>query len=97
MNDGPGNGNGDIGPVATVDESQTVAVRVNGVTIHVTRVVKVRDLIKQAKDAGAIEGLVEEYVIERVAAEGEIGIELTITVNELEEFLAVPIGRTEVA
>ena len=97
MNEGPGDGNGDIGPVARVDESQTVAVSVNGVTIQVTRLVTVRDLITQAKAAGAIEGLVEEYVIERVAAEGEIGIEQTITVVELEEFLAVPIGRTEVA
>ena len=97
MNDGPGNGDGDIGPVGIVDESQTVAISVNGVTIQVTRVVKVRNLIEQAKAAGAIEGLVEEYVLERVAVEGEIGIEQTITVNELEQFLAVPIGKTEVA
>ena len=97
MNKGPGNGNGEVGPVAIVDESQNVTVSVNGVKIQVTRVVTVRELLKKAKAAGAIEGLVEEYVIERVSAEGEIGIEQTITVDDLEEFLAVPIGKTEVA
>ena len=97
MNTGPGNGDGDVGPVAITNESENVTVNVNGVAILVTRVVTVRDLITKAKAAGAIEGLVEEYVIERVSGEGEIGIEESITVNDSEEFLAVPIGRTEVA
>ena len=95
MNNGPGDG--DVDPLPAVHDSPNVQVNVNGVGIQTTAVVKVRDLIRKAKDAGAIEGLVEEYVIERVAVEGEIGIEATITVNECEDFLAVPIGKTEVA
>ncbi len=97
MNDAPGSSNGEVGPVAIVNESENVTVSVNGVKIRITRVVTVRDLLQNAKAVGAIEGLVEEYVIERVAAAGEIGIEQTITVNDLEEFLAVPVGKTEVA
>lgn len=56
-----------------------------------------REVLELAKDAGAIAGSVDEYVIERVTAEGEIGPEKTITATELEEFMAVPIGKTEVA
>ena len=99
MGIGPGNGDRDALPVARVGESQVerVRIKVNGVEIEVTNKVKVRDLIKGAKGAGAIEGLVEEYVIERVKSEGEIGIGEVITVVEKEEFLAVPVGKTEVA
>ena len=100
MGVGPGNGDGDNGPVARIDESQEVErvkIKVNGVEIEVARKVKVLELIKGAKSAGAIEGLVEEYVIERMSGEGEILIDETITVEETEEFLAVPVGKTEVA
>ena len=100
MGIGPGNGAGEIGSVARVDESQDaerVRIKVNGVEIEVAREVKVLELIKGAKSAGAIEGLVEEYVIERVTGEGEIRIDESITVVEKEEFLAVPVGKTEVA
>ena len=74
-----------------------VEIKVNGVTVKVTREVVVREVLTKARDAGAIEGLVEEYVIERVEEEGEIAPEEIITVKELEEFLAVPTGKTEVA
>ena len=97
---GPGNGAGGTGPVARVDEAgevERVRIKVNGVEIEVTREVRVLEIIKIAKGAGAIEGLVEEYVIERVKSEGEIGIDATITVAEKEKFLAVPVGKTEVA
>ena len=69
----------------------------NGVEIDVKREVEVREIIAKAKKADAIEGFVEEYVIERVKESGEIGIEETITVVEQEEFMAVPVGKTEVA
>ena len=68
---GPGNGDGDVGPVARVDEHQAVErvrIKVNGVEIEVKRKVEVREIIVKAKKADAIEGFVEEYVIERVAA-----------------------------
>lgn len=100
MGIGPGNGDGNGGSVARVDESQEVErvrIKVNGVEIEVSKEVKVLELIRGAKDARAIEGLVEEYVIERVKGEGEIGVDKTITVVEKEEFLAVPVGKTEVA
>ena len=89
-----------MGPVARVDESQAVErvrIKVNGVEIEVKRKVEVREIIVKAKKADAIEGFVEEYVIERVKEGGEIGFEETITVIEQEEFLAVPVGKTEVA
>lgn len=97
---GPGNGDGDVGPVARVDEHQAVErvrIKVNGVEIEVKRKVEVREIIVKAKKADAIEGFVEEYVIERVKEGGEIGFEETITVIEQEEFMAVPVGKTEVA
>lgn len=100
MATGPGNGAGDAGPVARVDEAgevERVRIKVNGVEIDVAREVQVLELIKGAKSAGAIEGLVEEYVIERVKDEGEIGVDEIVTVIEKEEFLAVPVGKTEVA
>ena len=97
---GPGNGDGDVGPVARADESQAVErvrIKVNGVEIEVKREVEVREIIVKAKKADAIEGFVEEYVIERVKDGGEFGIEKTITVIDQEQFLAVPVGKTEVA
>lgn len=100
MATGLGNGAGDVGPIAHVDEAgevERVRIKVNGVEIEVATKVKVLELIKGAKSAGAIQGLVEEYVIERVKREGEIGIDASITVAEREEFLAVPVGKTEVA
>ena len=60
----------------------------------------IEPILTKAKRAGAIEGAIEEYILERVEEEGELGelrIDETITMAELEEFLAVPTGRTEVA
>jgi len=97
---GPGNTNGETGPTARVDEPQKtdrVSIKVNGITLEVPKTVAVREVLELAKDAGALAGSVDEYVIERVTAEGEIGPEATITVTEAEEFMAVPIGKTEVA
>ena len=97
---GPGNTNGETGPIAHVDEPQKtdrVSIKVNGIALDVPKTVAVREILELAKDAGAIAGSVDEYVIERVTAEGEIGPQATITVTELEEFMAVPIGKTEVA
>ena len=97
---GPGNGDGGVDPVARIDEHQAVErvrIKVNGVEIEVKRKVEVREIIVKAKKADAIEGFVEEYVIERVKEGGEIGFEETITVIEQERFLAVPVGKTEVA
>jgi hypothetical protein len=97
---GPGNTNGEAEPIARVDESQKVdrvRIKVNGITLDVARTVGVREVLEAAKGTGAIVGNVDEYVIERVTVEGEIGPEATITVTELEEFMAVPIGKTEAA
>ena len=97
---GPGNTNGEAGPIARVDDSQKidrVQIKVNGITLDVPKTVTVREVLELAKDAGAIVGSVDQYVIERVTVEGEIGLEKTIAVTELEEFMAVPIGKTEVA
>ena len=90
---------GDVGPTNAggATELSRVRIKVNGVTIEVTSKVGIREVLTKARDAGAIEGLVEEYVIERVEEEGEIAPEEIITVKELEEFLAVPTGKTEVA
>ena len=97
---GPGSTNGDAGPIARVDDSQKVdrvKIKVNGITLDVPKTLAVREVLELAKDAGAIAGSVDEYVIERVTVEGEIGPEDSITVTEMEEFMAVPIGKTEVA
>ena len=99
MSDIPGD-EGGAGPVASVDdatEARRVQIKVNGIAIEVTESVEVREVLAKAKGAGAIEGSVEEYILERIEKEGEIGIEETVTVTELEEFLAVPIGKTDVA
>lgn len=82
------------------DESQgleQLSVKVNGVEIEVAERVLVRDLIVEAKGKGAIAGSVDEYVIERIAQEGEFGAHETIRVSEHEEFLAVPVAGTPVA
>lgn len=100
MNDIPGGDEGGTGPVVGVDgvtEGVRVQIKVNGITIEVTEEVEVREVLDKAKDGGAIEGSVEEYIIERVEKEGEIKIGETVTVREHEEFLAVPTGKTEVA
>ena len=100
MNDIPGGDEGGTGPVAGVDdvtEGVRVQIKVNGITIEVTEEVDVREVLNKAKDGGAIEGSVEEYIIERVEKEGEIKIGEIVTVREHEEFLAVPTGKTEVA
>ena len=100
MNKVPGNNEDNIGPVINVEDSSatsSVSIIVNGVTIEVTEEVKVHEVLIKAKEAGAIMGLIDEYVIERVEVKGEIQKEEMIIVKELEEFVAVPIGPTEVA
>ena len=100
MSNIPGGDRDGAGPVANVDataEVSSVRVKVNGLTIEVTEKVKVREMLTKAKDTGAIEGSVEEYVIERIEKEGEVTIDETIEVTELDEFLAVPTGSTDVA
>ena len=100
MSDIPGGDEGSAGPVASVDDAakvRRVRIKVNGITIEVTETVRVHEVLAKAKDTGAIEGSVEEYIIERVEKEGEIGLKETITVTEFEEFLAVPTGKTDVA
>ena len=100
MIDIPGSDEGRAGPAANVAETRQVQVKVNGMVIDVSETVMVREMLTKAKRAGAIEGMIEEYILERVEEEGEfgvLGIDEGITVTELEEFLAVPTGRTEVA
>ena len=100
MNDIASGDEGGTGPVGSVDditEGVRVQIKVNGITIEVTEKVEVREVLEKAKDGGAIEGLVEEYIIERVEKEGEIKIGEIVTVREREEFLAVPTGKTDVA
>ena len=96
----PDNNEYNIGLVPNIEirtENSSVSVKINGVAIEVTEEVKVRDVLVKAKEAGAIMGIVDEYVIERVKVIGEIQREEVITVKEQEEFIAVPTGRTEVA
>ena len=86
--------------MASVDDATevgSVRIKVNGITIEVTKDVRIREILAKAKESGAIEGSIEDYTIERVEIEGEMGIEETVTVTKLEEFLAVPIGKTDVA
>ena len=95
----PGN-DGPVGPVSEVGEvegSTLVSIRVNGTTLEVVKEVAVRVILAKAKEAGCIEGLVEEYVIERVSEAGQLSQETTIVVEEAEEFIAVPSGGTAVA
>lgn len=74
-----------------------VSIRVNGAQIQVYERVTVREIVEKASEAGAISGVIEEYVIERVETVGEHGLEEEIEVQELEEFMAIPFGKTEVA
>lgn len=88
------------GPVAAVDDPagvNHVPIKVNGTTIEVAKSVEVREILAKAIDAGAIEGSLDEYIIERVERVGEIGIDERITVTEHEEFVIVPAGSTPVA
>ena len=100
MSEIPGGDEGGRGPTATVNEVTDVShvkIKVNGLTIEVTKEVTVHEVLSRAKEAGCIEGGVDEYVIERVSAEGELNLQMTIVVEEHEEFLAVPTTKTEVA
>ena len=100
MSEVPGSDEGDVGPVVNVDDgtkTSKVQIKVNGLTIEVTKEVIVHEILTKAKEAGCIEGSMDEYVIEKVLVEGELGREQTIVVEEHEEFLAVPTGKTEVA
>ena len=100
MNKVPGNNEDNVGPVTNVEtntENISVSIKINRVMIEVTEEVKVREVLIKAKDAGAIMGSIDEYIIERVEVEGELQREEMITVKEQEEFIAVPVGRTEVA
>ena len=99
MSDVLGGDQGGVGPVTNVDDAAKVSVqiKVNGLTIEVTKEVGVHAVLKKAKEAGCIEGAVDEYVIERVSVEGELHGHETIVVEEHEEFLAVPVGKTAVA
>ncbi len=93
-NDGP------VGPVSQVSEvegSTLVSIRVNGTTLEVTKEVAVRVILAKAKEAGCIELVEEEYVIERVSEPGQLSQETTIVVEEAEEFVTVPKGPTPVA
>lgn len=96
----PGNDEDMIGAVTNVENStatSSVSIKVNWVAIEVTEEVKVRDVLIKAKEADAIMGFIDEYVIERVEVEGELQREEMITVKEQEEFIAVPTGPTKVA
>ncbi len=100
MVDIPGNGEGGAGAVANtgeVTEIRHVKIKVNGIVIDVTEEIEVREILIKAKGAGAIEGVIEEYAIERIDEEGELKIGETITVTESERFTAVPTGATDVA
>lgn len=100
MSDIPGGDQGEAGPVASVHDDTKVSrvqIEVNGLTIEVTKEVVVHTVLEKAKDAGCIEGAVDEYVIERVSVEGELRRDDIIIVKEHEKFLAVPIGKTDVA
>lgn len=93
-------GNGTVGPAAPTGEEvelKTVSIRVNGTQIRVSERVTVREIVEKANEAGAISGIIEEYVIERVETVGEHSLDEEIEVLELEEFMAIPIGKTEVA
>ena len=100
MNKVPGNNEDNIGPVVNVEDStetSSVSIKINGVIIEVTEKVKVHEVLVKAKEAGAIMMSIDDYVIERVEVEGELQREEFIIVKEQEEFIAVPVGRTEVA
>lgn len=88
------------GPAASVDEKtedRSLEIKVNGLTVKVTERIGIHKLLVKAKSVGAIEGIIDEYAIERVSEDGRYGLEDTITVKADEEFLAIPTGPTPVA
>lgn len=90
------------GPVTDTGQAATdrrTKIKVNGIEIEVTVQITAAEILERAAEAGAIEGMVvdDEYVVERVEVEGEIGPEELLIVTELEEFMAVPTGTTPVA
>ena len=96
----PGEDRSGTGSVARVDDPATVSrvpINVNGMTIEVTRHVEAREIVTKAIEAGAIEGSLDEYIVERVEEVGEIKLVERITVTEHEKFVAVPKGPTPVA
>ena len=100
MSNIPGEDNGPVRPVANVDDGEelrSVQIKVNGITIEVIEEIIVKNILAKAKEAGCFGGPVDEYVIERMSVEGELSLDETVVVVEAEEFLAVPIGKTEVA
>ena len=99
MSEVPGN-EGPVGSVSEfgeADAAMLVRIGVNGKMLEVTKEVTVKFILAKAKEAGCIEGLVEEYVIERVSEAGQLSQETTIVVEEAEAFVAVPKGPTSVA
>ena len=87
-------------PVATAGNSAEVGhvpIKVNGMTIEVTRSVEAREILTKAIHAGAIEGSFDEYIVERIEKAGEIELDQRVTVTDHEEFVAVPKGSTPVA
>ena len=93
-------GSDTVGPAAHTGEDvkmKIVSIKVNGAHIQVYERVTVREIVEKASDAGAISGVIDEYVIERIETVGEHGLDEDIEVLELEEFMAIPIGKTEVA
>ena len=93
----PGGHENGAGAVANVNDATKVPIIVNGTKIEVKKCIAIREILAKAKDAGAIEGLIDEYVIERVEEDGELKCGETIEVTPDERFLAVPIGSTPVA
>ena len=88
------------GPVAATDdpaEIGRVPIKVNGMTIEVARSIEAHEILTKARDAGAIEGSIDEYIVERVEEVGEIGLDERITVTDREEFVVVPKGSTPIA
>ena len=102
MSDGFRSNDRPTGPVTDTGQPATdrrTKIKVNGIEIEVTTQITAAQMLEEAAKAGAIEGMVadDEYVVERVKVEGEIGHEELITVIEFEEFMAVPTGKTPVA
>ena len=100
MNDIIGKDAREVGAAAKIDditEVSRVLIEVNGATIEVTKSVSVHEILTKTKNAGAIEGVIEEYIIERLERKGEIKLQETITVAEGERFFAIPTRKAKVA
>ena len=100
MNDILDSQSGDVGPVTSVGgktKDSSLEIKVNGLAVKVTERIGIHKLLVKAKSVGAIEGIIDEYAIERVSEDGRYGLEDTITVTSDEEFLAIPTGPTPVA